>query len=200
MASPKTLLELSGASLTPSALSDATIVVIDAQNEYVDGMLALPGVAPALAEGAKLLARARAAKTPIVHIAHHGKPGGGVFDPDGRSGQIADAVAPAEGETVIGKALPNAFAGTELHETLETIGRKELILAGFMTHMCISSTARAALDLGYRCTVVDAATATRDLPDGRGGVIAADALHRASLAALADRFAIVTLDVAALPD
>ena len=33
--------------------------------------------------------------------------------------------------------------------------------------------------------------ATRALPDPMGGVIAADALHRAALAELADRFAIV---------
>ncbi len=36
-------------------------------------------------------------------------------------------------------------------------------------------------------------------PDGGGGVIAADALHRAELAALADRFATVVPDTAALP-
>jgi hypothetical protein len=35
------------------------------------------------------------------------------------------------------------------------------------------------------------AAATRDLPDPMGGSIAAAALHRAALAALADRFAIV---------
>jgi hypothetical protein len=36
------------------------------------------------------------------------------------------------------------------------------------------------------------ASATRDLPDPLGGIIAADALHRAALAGLADRFAVVT--------
>ena len=43
--------------------------------------------------------------------------------------------------------------------------------------------------LGYRCTVVAAACAARDLPDGRGGVVPADMVQRANLAALADRFA-----------
>lgn len=61
-----------------------------------------------------------------------------------------------------------------------------------MTHMCVSSTARAALDLGYRVTVAGDAAATRDLPDPSGGVISADALHRAALAELGDRFAVVT--------
>jgi nicotinamidase-related amidase len=57
--------------------------------------------------------------------------------------------------------------------------------------MCVSSTVRAALDLGYGCTVVAKACATRDLPDGHGGVVAAAELHRAELVALGDRFAVV---------
>ena len=71
------------------------------------------------------------------------------------------------------------------------LGRTQLVIAGFMTHMCVSSTARAAVDLGYKATVAADAAATRDLPDPMGGVIAADALHRAALAELADRFAVV---------
>ena len=90
------------------------------------------------------------------------------------------------------KPLPNAFAQTDLDATLKKLGRTQLVIAGFMTHMCVSSTARAALDLGYKATVAADAAATRDLPDPMGGgVIAADALHRAALAELADRFAIV---------
>src|SRR5579875_2165204 len=56
---------------------------------------------------------------------------------------------------------------------------------------------RAALDHGYRCTVVSRAVATRDLPDGKGGVVDAEALGKAELAALADRFAVVVEDVSA---
>ena len=37
------------------------------------------------------------------------------------------------------------------------------------------------------------------LPDGRGGVLTADAPHRASLVALSDRFAVIAPDVAAIP-
>ena len=73
-------------------------------------------------------------------------------------------------------------------------------MAGFQTHMCISSTARAALDLGYRTTIVDAATATRDLPRPGGGVMEAGDLHVASLAALGDQFAIIAPDVSAIPE
>lgn len=198
MSAPRTLLEMAGADMTPCALSQSAVVIIDAQREYVDGKLPLPGVAPALDRIAALLERARAASAPVIHIVHHGKPGG-AFDPGGPGGAIADPAAAAEGETVIPKGLPNSFAGTALQETLQGRGAKQLVLAGFMTHMCVSSTARAALDLGYRTTVVSDAAATRDLPDPSGGVVRAQDLHKASLAALADRFAIVA-PLARVPD
>lgn len=83
----------------------------------------------------------------------------------------------------------SAFADTRLEEAIRRTGRKNLIIAGFMTHNCVSSTARAARDLGYAPTIVAAATATRDLPDGKGGLVPAPVLQAASLAALADRAA-----------
>ena len=60
-----------------------------------------------------------------------------------------------------------------------------------MTHMCVSSTVRAALDLGYSTTVVANACATRPLPTHDGSVIEADTLHLAALTELGDRFAVI---------
>lgn len=197
MTAPKTLLEMAGAGRPAVDPADTAVVMIDCQNEYVDGHLPLPGVAAALAEGARLLALARARGIPVLHVQHRGR-AGGLFDPEAAAFAIAEPVAPAAGEAQVEKALPNAFAGTDLDERLKAAGRGHLIVAGFMTHMCVSSTVRAGLDLGYRTTVLADACATRDLPDGAGGVIAAADLHRAELAALADRFAAVVADTGQL--
>lgn len=195
---PKSLLELAGVTPTPPRLADTVLVVIDAQREYVDGKLPLAGVADALAEISALLRQARAAGAPVIHIKHRGK-AGGAFDPDAAGGQIADAAAPAGGEPVVEKALPNAFAGTDLKARLDALGRKDIVLAGFMTHMCVEATARAALDLGFKPTVVASATATRDLPDPLGeGAVSAAEVQRNALAALNDRFATVVKDVKTL--
>ena len=188
MSIPRTRLEMSGADLRPAPLVGSTLVIIDAQNEYLDGKLALPGIAPALNALAELLARARGAGAPVVHVRHKGR-AGGLFDLDARGGAIIDAVKPASCAIVVSKPLPIAFAQTELEATLKRLGRTRLVMAGFMTHMCVSSTARAALDLGYMATIAADAAATRDLPDPTGGVIAANVLRRAALAELADRFA-----------
>lgn len=186
----RTLLELAGANLRPAGLDDAALVLIDLQNEYLAGPLALPDAPRAVDHVARLLARARAAGTPVVHVAHKGR-AGGMFDREGPRGQIVQALVPITGEAVVEKALPNAFAGTQLQEVLAGSGRKNLLLVGFMTHMCVSSTARAALDLGFMTTIEADGCATRDLPDGRGGVIAAATIYDVALAELSDRFAII---------
>jgi nicotinamidase-related amidase len=200
MSRPKTLLEMAGVTPAPSRLSDAIVVVIDAQREYVDGKLPLAGVAQALSEISALLARARASGAPVIHIQHRGRPGG-AFGPDTVGFPIAEPAKPATGELVIQKTLPNSFAGTDLKAQLDAAGKKEIIIAGFMTHMCVEATARAAIDLGLKATVVAAATATRDLPDPlTGATVPAAEVHRNALTALNDRFAIVVPALNAIPD
>ena len=61
MSEAKTLLQMAGVKQAPANLSDAAVVIIDAQNEYVSGRLPLAGVNTALARLADLLAAARAA-------------------------------------------------------------------------------------------------------------------------------------------
>ena len=193
--SPKTLLQIAGASLYPSQLQDSAVVLIDPQLEYVTGALSLNGIDPAVKEASLLLDLARTNRVPIFHVVHRGRPGAAGFDPHGPYVAKIPELAPRDGEAIITKSLPNSFSGTELHRLIGETDRRELIIAGFATHMFVSTTTRAALDLGYRCTVVANATATRDLPHPcRVGVIPAEVVHESNLAALADRFAIVVPD------
>jgi len=183
---PKTLFALAGFEPAVPELSRATLVLIDYQNEYLQGPVALPGARDAVRNAVALLQRARAAHAKIVHVVHKGEPGQ-LFDRDAARGQIVDPLAPSAGEAVVEKPRPNAFSGTPLAELIEAPG--PLVVIGFMTHMCVSASVRAALDLGYSVSVAGDACATRPLPKPGGGVISAEALHDAELAALADRFA-----------
>lgn len=200
MTGPATLLSLAGVDATPCRLDAATLLLIDCQNEYVDGRLPLHGIDRALDEVAVVLAAARAAGAPVVHVVHHGR-AGGLFDPDGPGGAIAAQAAPLPGEMVVAKALPNAFAVPDFAETLAALGRRKLVVVGFQTHMCVSATVRAALDHGFWSTVVASACATRDLPSVLGGVMPATLQHAATLTALSDRFAaIAPTSAEVLPD
>lgn len=175
---------------TPAPLSKSALVLIDCQNTYREGIMQLEGVEPALAECERLLKRAREAGAPVIHIQHDSGPGS-PYDTKARIGAIADPVAPAAGEKVITKAYPSSFEQTDLDAELKRLGATDLVLAGFMTHVCVNSTARAAFNHGYRVTVVGNATATRALPNPLGGALPAEAVHASALAALADIFAIV---------
>jgi nicotinamidase-related amidase len=155
---------MAGVSPAPPPLSESTVVVIDAQREYTDGKLPLTNVQPALAEIGKLLRRARALQIPVIHIVHQGKPGG-AFGPDTPGFEVASPATPAPGEAVVSKSLPNAFASTDLASRLAALKKPNVVLVGFMTHLCVEATARASIDLGFKATVIASATATRPLPD-----------------------------------
>ncbi len=199
MSEPKTLLEMAGAPSRPQRLAEAAVVMIDAQLEYVTGRLPLVGVGAALEVGAELLAAARAAGRPVIHIQHRGQ-GDGLFGPDSAYFAFAPEAAPVAGEPVVEKVVPNAFADGALEAELKRLGVAKIIIAGFMTHLCVSTTARAALDLGYGCSVLGPACATRDLPDGQGGVVSAADIHRIELVALSDRFATIATEVSQLTE
>ena len=198
MAEPNTLRALSGLPLTPVGLDESVLVLIDCQNTYTRGVMELEGVQAALDEVAVLLDRARSAGIPVIHIQHDDGPGS-LYDIHGESGAIVDRVAPLENEPIVVKNYPNAFVQTELSDRLESLGARNLVLAGFMTHMCVNSTARGAFNLGYAPTVVAAATATRALPGLEQEPVPASAMQAASLAAVADLFAVVVPKAADIP-
>jgi nicotinamidase-related amidase len=184
--------------MEPPPLTKSALILIDCQNTYREGVMQLEGVEPALRECAILLARARSGGTPVIHIQHDAGPGS-PYDVRAPIGQIADIVAPRPGEKVITKAYPSSFEKTDLDEELQRLGAKDLVIAGFMTHVCVNSTTRAAFNHGYRSTVVANATATRSLPNPNGGSVAAKDLHDSALAMLADMFAIVVPNGSKVP-
>jgi len=194
-----TLRAASGLPADPPALGASTLIMIDCQNTYTRGPLELSGVQAALDQAEELLDRARSAGIPIIHIQHDAGPGS-PYDVREEIGAIVDRVAPRAGEPTIVKNYPNSFTGTELDTVLKQGPERPLLLAGFMTHMCVNSTARGAFSLGHAPTVVAGATATRDLPGTDGRVVDAAALQAASLASIADLFGVVVADVQSVPD
>lgn len=195
-----TLRDLVGLGNNASTIESSALVIIDAQQTYREGVMQLEGVEPALEECRTLLERFRAAGRPVFHIQHDAGPGS-PYDVTAPIGQIAAPVAPVDGEAVIVKNFPNSFANTDLDEQLKAAGIENLILVGFMSHMCVNSTARGAFTLGYNPTVVASATATRALPSRISDkTIDAALLNEVALAALSDLPSAVVARVADVPD
>lgn len=193
-----TLRDIVGLGHAPSPLRDSALIMIDCQNTYRQGVMQLEGVEPALMQAQQLLQLARDNAVPVFHIQHDGGEGS-PYDLTSELGAIASEVAPIDGEHVIVKNFPNAFVQTPLDEALRSRGITNIILAGFMTHMCVNSTAHGGFNLGYSPTVVASATATRSLQSADGSQLSAKQVHDAALASTRDLYAAVVADLAELP-
>ena len=199
MANP-TLRTLTGMDPNPAPISESALVLIDCQRTYREGIMQLENVERALKEVAALLQRFRKAGRPVIHIMHDAG-SGTPYDINAPIGQIADVVAPIEGEPIIVKKFPSAFEQTELDAELKKRDVERVVYVGFMTHMCVNSTTRASFNHGYGNTVVASATATRAIPNpANGSDIAAQQLQDASLSALGDMFAVVVPNSEGVPD
>ena len=84
---------------------------------------------------------------------------------------FVEPLRPLEKEIVIDKPGYSAFPHTALHQVLTKSGIETLILTGVTTEVCVSSTLRSAVDLGYRCITVSDASTSGD-----------PSLHKAALA------------------
>lgn len=105
--------------------------------------------------------------------------------------EIADAVAPADGEVVIQKRAPNSFLQTDLEQRLRDLDVEEVVVVGMMTSMCVDATTRAGADLGFQMTLAPDACAAPALEyDGRS--VAAPDVHASFVAALGQFYATVT--------
>ncbi|SLM34903.1 isochorismatase hydrolase [Lasallia pustulata] len=82
--------------------------------------------------------------------------------------------------------MPSSFAGTDLHEYLEKTGKKKVVLTGYMAHVCVSTTARQAAELGYDVILAEDAIGDRDIPGMSG-----EEVTRAALLELGDAFGTV---------
>jgi len=147
-------------------MRNTALVLIDFQNDYFPGGAVELHEPEQAADNARLLlAACRDRGVACIHVQHEMPPERGVpFLLPGTEGQkIFSAVAPRQREDVLIKHYPNAFSDTNLLDVLNKSQIDHLMICGMMTHMCVSTTARAALELGMDVTIVADATATRAL-------------------------------------
>ncbi|WP_328862780.1 isochorismatase family protein [Streptomyces sp. NBC_00306] len=187
--SATTLRRLNGFDDTPAKLAGSTLILVDYQNTYTQGVMELEGWQTALDAAALLLARAREAGATVIHVVNDGGEGT-PYDIRAEIGRIHPSVAPVGDEPTVVKTTPNAFHETGLGELVDGAGNNDLVIAGFMTHMCVQYTAAGAFLRGNRPTVVADASATRPLTAAGKG-ITAEQLHEGALATVEDLYGVV---------
>jgi nicotinamidase-related amidase len=166
------------------------LLIIDIQNDYFPGgRMELAGTDQAAENARKVLEHFRRNKLPVIHIQHIAMQPTATFFLLGTQGaEIHLSVTPSAGETIFQKHYPSAFRDTPLLEHLKAQGITELVVVGMMTHMCVDTTVRAAFDLGFKCTVIHDACATRTLTFAEVSV-PPQQVHASYIAALGAVFA-----------
>lgn len=124
-----------GVPASTTSTSDSTLVIIDAQNEYATGKLAVSNVEASRAKIASLLERYRAAKAPVIHVVHEVPAGAPLFTPGTELAEEFSELKPLEGESVVTKHFPGSFTGTNLEDLLKATGRNKVVLTGYMVKM-----------------------------------------------------------------
>ena len=167
------------------------LLIIDVQNDYFPGGTnELHNPYEAEERIRELIAESRECDRPVIYIQHINPPDDYFFLEGTHGAEISDRIKPMDGDRIIVKNYPNSFLETELDEYLKTLEVDTLIVCGMMTHMCVDTTVRAAMDYGYQVKLVADACATMDL-EIDGEVIPADIVQKAFIASLDGVFATV---------
>lgn len=112
-----------------------------------------------LANIADLIARARRASAPVIYLQHESA----TWPPLKRGAptwQIHPRVAPAPGDTVLGKTASDSFYQTALHEELQRRGVRRVVVTGMQSEYCVDTTCRSALSRDFDVTLASDAHTT----------------------------------------
>lgn len=162
-----------------SITNRTALLVIDAQNEYFNetGNLYTPNADKCMDNLIRLITKSKEKGLSVIFIQHlHKKDGSNVgrmgdFDPtpifieSSEGAEIIQSLPKASEDTVIRKDRYSSFAGTNLHEFLQSKEIDTVIISGLMTNYCCFSTAFSASDLDYKTIMAIDAVQGPDMPD-----------------------------------
>ncbi len=165
------------------------LLIIDMQMGMMDrigqGRDHVNGGAPALVAGLLTLFRDR--DLPVIHV-HHNEPGTR-FAPGAPAAEVMPEAAPMPGEMVVIKSTSSAFAGTGLADLLHERGIDRLVIVGAVAAYCVTSSIRAASDLGFQVLLPSDAVLGFDIERADGSRIDAAIVLDVTLTLLGSDFA-----------
>ena len=125
--------QLAGIPDATASPSDSVLVIIDAQNEYAKGALAVKDIDSSRPAIAGLLKKYRDAGGHIAHITHSVPEGTPVFTPNTElAEEFEELQAKRSGgnEVNVSKKFPGSFAETELGDIVKQSGKNKVVLCG----------------------------------------------------------------------
>lgn len=161
------------------------LIVIDVQNEFSnEGQRPVPTFNRALSSIKQRVKQARANKFPIAWVRHFNKPNESrAFVPGSWGAAFADGFGPADPayEKEFCKDVYGAFTGSDVGEWLVVKDVKEVMIVGFYTHGCVSTTAREAIMRGMGVYLDPTATAACEISDALLGQLTDEQVKQSAL-------------------
>ena len=173
------------------------LLVIDAQQAFLDPRWGERNNPQAESNIARLLATWRETGRPIRHVVHDSVEADSLLRPGSVGNAIQAVAAPEAAEPVYHKHVNSAFIGTNLEQDLRRDSIDTLVIVGLATNHCVSTSVRMAGNLGFKTYVVSDATAAFARLGLDGILRSAESVHSAALSDLHEEFATVvsTADV-----
>jgi len=173
------------------------LIVIDVQNEFTEkGKRPVVDISDALEAIKMRVEQAREKDRPIAWIRHFNKPNESVaFVPGSWGAEFIPGFGPTQGsdkEIEMHKNVYGAFTGTEIGNWLKKVGANEILIVGFYSHGCVSTTSREAIMAGLTVFIDPAATGSCDMEHEILGRLTAAEVKRSSLLHLANMGAVIT--------
>ena len=166
----------------------SALLLIDMQKGFSDPIWGVRNNLNAEHQAQKLLRFFRQFSGTVIHIQHLSSTFGSPLYPGQAGVEFMDEVRPELGERVFQKSVNSAFIGTNLAWFLNENGIEELIMMGFTTDHCVSTSARMARNLGFKVAVVSDATVAFERHDNTT-TYSADLVHAVNLSSLRGEFA-----------
>ena len=135
------------------------LLVIDMQKGIVDEELY--DYAAFMDQTVRLIGAARKNHVEVVYVQHDAGPGSGLTAGDSAF-EIADQVAPREGEKVFVKTINSCFGNRDFTKYMEQQEDKRLMIIGLQTNYCIDATVKSAFERGYEVIIPEGTNSTFD--------------------------------------
>ena len=170
------------------------LIVIDAQQQYFDGVLAVeyPPRDESIAQIATAIDAAVRAKVDVVVVQHELPAEAPVFAAGSKSQQLHPQIErrAVSSSKRVSKVFGSVFADTDLLEWLRSEQIDTITLAGYMTNNCVLASAAAAEPLGLSVEVLSDATGAIPLSNDAGSASAAQ-VHETLMTLLNSNWAAV---------
>jgi nicotinamidase-related amidase len=169
-------------------MHDSALLVIDVQDSFKARPYWARRGNPDFERNVSALVDAyRAAGRPVIFILHTDD------DPEFRRDsplvRVMDFLTRREDEPLLVKSTRNAFTSTDLHDRLQALGIKRVVITGIQTEQCCETTARFANDcFGYDVDFVTEATQSFPISDGTSELAPEEIMRRTEFV-LRGRFA-----------